>query len=384
MRKLASIKTINELRPIPNADFLELARVGGWYAVVKKGEFKVGDHAVYIEIDSFVDTSKPQFAFLDKQAFEWRGRRGMAIRTMKLRGQISQGLAMPVPAWPEVLALYSNLDLVTSSVHDWDLTELLGIVKYEEDMHESLNEVAFGKKPNFLVSTSLDRVQNIDTLLGDYLDEEFDVTVKIDGEALSIYHIPAGSPYNDGEEKVGVCSDTIDWKPSDDNEHWKLAQAYGFTREVKTFAAEYPGGVQIMGERAGPGIQKNRYGLKMPTFFVYAMLDIAKQERLSSADMRMQASIHGLVTVPTLLYKTTLRTILSQVSAANRDSIVDGLVEYASGRHNLPTLDLDLDASKLFNWKYDGQLHEGLVFHHCKSDFRFKVISPKYLIKHGV
>lgn len=379
MRRLAYIKTVNEIRPIKKADRLELARVGGWYAVVKKGEFNVGDHAVYIEIDSFVDTTKPQFAFLEKDARDWRGRHGAVIRTARLQGQISQGLAIPVRNFPEVVELYSNLDLVGGSVEEWDLTELLGIVKYEEELHDSLKEVALGKTPAWLRGSSLTRVQELDGLLNDYLDEEFDVTVKIDGEAMSVYHLPGTSEYSESKEDyVGVCTDTVNWRDHPDNKTWQLAHALGLAREVKQFAGAFPGGVQIQGERCGPGVQKNRYGFKVPMFMVYGMTDIGKQVRLSPMDVRMYCSMHSLIPVPTLLYKTTLRAIVGD------KPIIDTLVEFASGRHRIPTVRIDTDPAPLFNWVYDGQNHEGLVFHHRKSDFRFKVISPKYLLKHGL
>lgn len=385
MRKLASIKTINELRPIPKADRLELARIGGWYAVVQKGEFKVGDHAVYIEIDSFVDTSKPQFAFLEKDAIDWRGRRGTVIRTMKLRGQISQGLAIPVIKFPQVVSLYSNLDLVMSKVEDWDLTELLGIVKYEEDLHESLADKAIGKTPAWLRGSSLERVQELDSIIGDYLDEEFAVSVKIDGEAMSVYHLPGTSPYSQTKEDyVGVCTDTVNWKEDDTNKSWVLAKALGLHREVKRFAEhpELAGGVQLQGERCGPGVQKNRFKFAVPMFLVYGITDIGGQVRLSASDIRLYSAMHGLLTVPYLHYKTTLREI---IQCYKGPTVIDALVEYASGRHSLPVQPgVDLDTAKLLNWKYDGQEHEGLVFHHNASDFRFKVISPKYLLKHGV
>lgn len=84
---LASIQKIIDIKPIENADAIEKAYVLGWQVVVKKGEFKVGDLVVYIQIDTIVP-DKPEFAFLAKDKFR--------IRTKKFRGALSQGLCLPL------------------------------------------------------------------------------------------------------------------------------------------------------------------------------------------------------------------------------------------------------------------------------------------------
>ena len=118
MRKLASIQKIKSLTPIPNADRIELARVLGWKCVVKKGEFKVGDKCVYIEIDSIPPSDNHVFDFLKHS----NGKMDR-VKTIKLRGQISQGLAMPVN-------LFNGLDRY--NIGD-DITKVLGIKKWEPD-----------------------------------------------------------------------------------------------------------------------------------------------------------------------------------------------------------------------------------------------------------
>jgi RNA ligase (TIGR02306 family) len=93
MRKLASVRKIDEIRPIEGADAIEAAVVGGWVVVAKKSEFTAGDLAVYLEIDSFVPTELAPF--LTKPGHfpkEFNGVKGERLRTVKLRGQVSQGL----------------------------------------------------------------------------------------------------------------------------------------------------------------------------------------------------------------------------------------------------------------------------------------------------
>lgn len=86
-RKLAHIETIAEIKPIEGADKIELAYVLGWQCVVKKGEFKVGDKIIYVEVDS-VMPERPEFEFLRDRKFK--------IKTIKLKGQVSMGLILPL------------------------------------------------------------------------------------------------------------------------------------------------------------------------------------------------------------------------------------------------------------------------------------------------
>ena len=111
MRKLASIQIIKDIQPIPNKDRIGLATILGWKVIVNKADFKVGDPCVYFEVDSLLDKENPAFAFMEKHKHR--------VRTMKLAGCISQGLAMPL----KQLGIEGN-------VGD-DLTETLKVKKYE-------------------------------------------------------------------------------------------------------------------------------------------------------------------------------------------------------------------------------------------------------------
>lgn len=97
-RKLASVRKISDLSPIEGADKIELATVGGWKVVVAKDVgHKVGDMVIYCEIDSFLPI-KPEFEFLRKSSYKKMvdGREGFRLRTSKLKGQISNGLILPL------------------------------------------------------------------------------------------------------------------------------------------------------------------------------------------------------------------------------------------------------------------------------------------------
>ena len=85
IRELAYVVAIDEIRPIPNYDRVEHARVGGWWVIVKKDQFKVGDLAIYIEVDAKVPEQEP-FMFLEPKHFK--------VKTQKMCKVISQGLLM--------------------------------------------------------------------------------------------------------------------------------------------------------------------------------------------------------------------------------------------------------------------------------------------------
>src|SRR5437016_3921436 len=98
-RKLASIQQVLEISPIENADAIELARINGWQCVVKKGEFRVGALGVFFEIDSIPpDTEVFRFLWTPKETPPEPGTRPATfrIRTMRLRGCLSQGLLLPL------------------------------------------------------------------------------------------------------------------------------------------------------------------------------------------------------------------------------------------------------------------------------------------------
>src|SRR5215475_7529979 len=120
--KLASIQTIADIRPIPGADRIESATVLGYQTVIKKGEFRPGDLCVWHEPDTVV-AERPEYEFLRKQAFR--------LKVSRFKGTVSQGLALPLAALPA-----NNFALGD------DVTELIGIRKYEKPVPPNLAGVA--------------------------------------------------------------------------------------------------------------------------------------------------------------------------------------------------------------------------------------------------
>ena len=161
MRKLATIRVAKELNPIVGADAIEAVRVDGWTCVSKKGEFQVGDKGIYFEIDSFLNGEDQRFQFLSKQFINFEGKTGARLRTIRLRGQLSQGLFLPLEKFPELQGLAVGADL----------TEILGVTKWEPPMPAQLAGEVVGIVAHFIRTTDQNRC-----VAGDTMVETDDIT----------------------------------------------------------------------------------------------------------------------------------------------------------------------------------------------------------------
>jgi len=269
MRKLATIQTIKELEPIPNADRILLARFAdvGWQCVVAKDDnFSVGDYAVFLEVDSLVDITQPRFAFMAN----YKGR----VRTIRLRGVLSQGLALPLTRFPELVgaALASGLDV----------TAVLGIQQYVPPEPVSVGGDALGNFPAFIPKTDESRVQAYPGVLDELYGMAAVATVKCDGSSGTAYTY-AGH--------FGVCSRNLELKETPMNAFWKVVRKYDL-------AARLPEGYAVQFEARGEGIQKNRLGLKGVDGFVFNVWRIAEGRYLDHAGTRAFAESLGMPVVP--------------------------------------------------------------------------------------
>ena len=246
MRKLASIQKIVALDQIEGADAIERATVLGWKLVVKKNDFQVGDLVVYCEIDCLMP-NKPVFEFLKP--------RGMRVRTIRLRGQISQGICFPLSILPE------GFDVV----EDADCTRELGIEKYEPPLPACLSGVAKGRFPSFIPKTDETRVQVLQKLLDKYKGEKCYVTEKVDGSSGTFY-------VNNGE--FGVCSRNLELLEDSENSFWKVARQMDIENKIRSLQGNFA----LQGELIGEGIQDNRLKLRGQTIRFFNVFDIDKFE----------------------------------------------------------------------------------------------------------
>lgn len=246
---LATIQKIKNIYPIENADNIECAEILGWKIVVRKGEFKVDDLCIYIEIDSLIPR-KSWSEFLFKHSKETKYR----LRTVKLRGQISQGLVIPC----DILGSFDDCGSEYPRELETDLTEFLEIEKYEKQIPDYLQGIYKSSFPVFIPKTDEVRIQSNPKLLEELKGKPYYITTKMDGTSATFYK---------KGETFGVCSRNLELEESDDSIYWKIAKRYN----IKSWLKE---GYAIQGEICGPGIQNNPVGLKDLTLFVFTVFDI--------------------------------------------------------------------------------------------------------------
>ena len=341
MRNLASIQRILNLRSIPNADQLDLAQVLGWHVVVKKGEFNIGDLCVYCEIDSLLP-DKPDFEFLRKSNFR--------IRTIRLRGAISQGICLPLSILPEGIEIKEEMDV----------TKILGIEKYEPPIPACLGGDVKGKFPPFLVKSDETRVQILQALLDKYNGIRCYYTEKVDGSSYTTYL---------NKNEFGVCSRNLELNETEENSLWKLTRKFDIENKLRKIGRN----VSLQGEIYGEGIQKNKYKIKGQNIRFFNVFDINDQRYLNFDEFVKFIEDLGLETVPILSTDYVLiNNIDDLVELSKGKSIVDNADGPREGIVIRPLIELqDFDITIL----NDFDLINGRV--------SFKAINPDFLLKYG-
>jgi len=331
-RKLASVVKIVDIQPIPGADAIVVATVKGWKVVVKVNEYKVGDLAVYYEIDSFLPI-RPQFEFLRKSSYKRMGSsEGFRLKTIRLRGQISQGLLTPIP------------EGISNPKEGDDLTEALDIVKYEPPIPAQLAGKIKGTFPSFIPKTEEIRIQNFESEVGfSPVGERAYVTEKLDGTSFTCY-------FNNGV--FGVCGRNWELSETSDNSLWRMANLL----QLKEKMTKHGKNIALQGELIGAGINGNLYGLSDHKLFFFTGYDIDKGRRMFFDELEWVLFGLDLQMVP----------ILEKYGFVipNESNIVDYMLKYAEGKS---VLNMEVD-------------REGVVVRGLEREFSFKAISNTYLL----
>jgi RNA ligase (TIGR02306 family) len=276
MRKLASIQKVWEIAPIENADAIELAKVRGWQVVVRKGEVAAGELCVYFEVDSFLPVEE-RYEFLRSTSYrknDFMGE-GFRIKTLRLRGQISQGLLIPLKQFPE----YADQPVGT------DLTEQLQVKKWELPEMETSGGTRAGDFVPWCSKTDETRVQGEPALLEELQGKPYYITTKIDGTSCTITCM---------EGQVQVCGRNLEYKDDGKCAFWNYVHAQGLDEKLLGLGRN----LAIQGEYAGPGIQKNRLKLSRGSLFVFTMVDLDQHLRLGMAETSKLCDELGLTMVP--------------------------------------------------------------------------------------
>lgn len=336
-RKLASIRIINQIQPIEGADMIELATVDGWNVVVAKNvNHKVGDAVIYCEIDSFLPI-REEFEFLRKSSYKKMGdQEGFRLKTIKLRGQVSQGLILPMSIFGEFgWTAYEGLDV----------TERLGIVKYEPPIPAELAGKVKGNFPSFIPKTDEERIQNLTKEYEEWKIQskhKFYVTEKLDGSSATFYV---------KDDVFGVCSRNLELLETEGNTFWKVARELDLENKMKSLGKN----ISLQGELIGEGVQGNRYKLKGQTVKFFTGFDIDKYERIPFVNMAVMLMNMGLEYVP----------VLNEDYGFLLPETVDGMLQYAEGKSILN----------------DEKEREGVVVRSMDGTISFKAISNKFLLE---
>ncbi|MDR0817165.1 MAG: 2'-5' RNA ligase [Clostridiales Family XIII bacterium] len=298
---------------------------------MKNDEFHAGDLAVYFEVDSFLPVDE-RYEFLRKNSYrnnEDYGE-GFRIRTMKLRGQVSQGLLLPVTMFPELDGL---------EVGD-DVTERLNVKKWYIPEVASGSGTSIGSRPYGIPASDEIRIQSAPEMLEYLHGEPYYITTKMDGTSCIVYCI-------DG--KVGCCSRNHEIKEEEDALYWAPVYKYGLKEKLTALGKN----IVLTGELCGPGIQKNKLRLPGYDWYVFDYKEWDTSTYVSYEDMVAGCDVLGVPTVPL------------EESGDAFSYTLEELLEKARGKYP------------------SGLDKEGIVVRHSQSPHKvsFKVLNNDALVK---
>jgi RNA ligase (TIGR02306 family) len=354
-RKLASIKPITHIKPIPDADAIECAIVdGGWPVVIKKDKYQVGDVAIYLEIDSWVPYELAPFLSRGQEPREYNGVKGERLRTVRLRGQISQGLLLPLSTYAPGLRPWTIAE--EGFALGADITEYLGVQKWEAPIPAQLAGDVEGAFPSFIPKTDQERCQNLHKeIFTDHYTESYEVTTKLDGASCTIF-------INGG--KIGVCSRNWELKETEGNTLWRVARAQGVIDALIRLNELDGCNLAIQGEVIGEGIQGNPEQLKGQEFYIFDIYNI-DAGRYMNAYTRAALIVEMQRLCPDARILKAPVVDVGRVLKDQRIDSMEKLLAYAEG----PSLN-------------EKVRREGVVFKSAESEFTFKAIANSYLLRH--
>lgn len=340
IRKLVSIKKIDTLKPIEGADKIELAIIGGWQAVVIKGQFEPNEEIIYFEIDSFLPDTIEQFKFLtDKNSKEvvspvGTSVKGHILKTIRLRGELSQGLVQKIDIFEGLSDLLAKSDNKTETAAQY--FKDLGVFKYEKPL--PLDGDIIGQYPSFTIKTDSERVQNLSDETLQMLSEQltWKGTEKIDGTSSTWW--------KDDEGKIHVASRNYEINIKPNSVYSKIITDYKLDAILK------PGDI-LKGEIAGEGIQANPLKIQGKKLFIF---DWESENEFPKELEDYKAPVYDFE------FPNTVEEALKQVNGLK--SLVNPNVQ----------------AEGIVWWNEEGKPFKEL-------DYRpnFKAINNTFLLKHG-
>lgn len=381
-RSLAHVEQIIDIQEIPGCDKIALATILGWKIIVQKEHFNIGDYCIFIETDSLL----PKI-----EVFEFMSKRKFRVRTIKMKGVYSQGLAIPLKKgsnqesheefddgtfWCFTDDVVKQCNIVPNRVLyiGDDVTKLLGIEKYESQTDKDSYEPTPKKKynfftrfmtrfnwyrrlfkiksksfPTFLNKTDEPRVQNIPWIIEKCKEIKLYKTEKLEGTNGNYWYInKLISP------EFGICSRNVRKFELGNNYYSKIAKQLNIKQILKDYYKKNKINIAIQGEIIGPGINGNIYNLKELDFYIFNVFNIDKKEYLCYKDIVKFCCETGIKMVP----------ILDENYIIEED--LQKLIDSSTGKSVL----------------YD-TLREGIVIRSYDQSISFKIVSPEYQLERG-
>ena len=338
-RKLATIRQISGVRRIPDADKICAYVVDGWTVVDSIGKYSVNDLVVFCEIDSWMPHHLAPFLTKEgKQPKEYLGIKGERLKTAKLRGQLSQGLLLPLDNNENgILDMYWD-SIYTIPEEGYDLTSLLGIVKWEDTRYMN-DSNAKGSFPSFIPKTDQERVQNILRSIENWKGMSFEVTVKRDGSSMTAF-------VNGDDE--GVCSRNMLLRETDSSAFWHAARSLNLLEKIRSTGRN----LAFQGELLSQKIQGNYEKVSSVEWNCFDVWDIDNRQYLLPKERQELCESLGIPHIKIIDKEFIL------------DHTADQLLEMAEGPGINP-----------------GVQREGLVFKaNTGHGISFKAVSNSYLL----
>lgn len=307
--KVATIEEIADVIPHPNADALELAKIKGWQVCIKKGEFKKGDLCIYICVDSVLE---------DKSVYEFLRNKNFRIRTVKLRGQISQGIAFPMSMFKSLghdTVVFTEPNVVGS-----DVSHYVYAKHYEKPLSAQLSGQVYGLMPSYLRKTDEDNIKNNPEILQELDGKSYYITMKVDGSS--------GTYFYKDDVGFGVCSRNYQLKEDDKNSFWQIARKYDLENKLKSSGRN----LAIQGEVYGPGIQGNLLGVKEIEFRAFNLFDIDNHKYLDWKELQEFCFNNHIPIVDTINTGQSFNKTLSELQEFannlkyNNGNLAEGIV----------------------------------------------------------
>jgi hypothetical protein len=369
-RPMATIQKVVNKYPIVGCDNIEQIEVLGWQLIAKKNDFNIGDYCVYFEIGSKLFPHPIWDVFLSKVHYN--------IKTMKMRGTISQGLALPT----SILAEFEKGKKVKIE-EGVDVTKIIGVTRYDAEVEPVQKEstkkrsaiVRFlmryklcrtiyfklygnnkGDFPTHLITpTDENNIQTLRSFFNNHDGKVVYISEKLEGQSGTFMNQPLNGFFNKlfNKKDFTVCSHH--YRNYDENSNWgKVAKLYSIKQKLSDYEKLTGINAGVQGEIIGSGIQKNIYGINGYDFYVFNVKDIKKDTYFTLDEMILFCETVGFKYVP----------ILERGLVLTKDMTAKYFLDKSTGYSTLNTK----------------VLREGIVVRTEDMKLSFKARSPEYLM----